>query len=73
MEVMMSRLDERREFRARSDYHHGGEFPVILMNPMARLVDLNPEIVAFLRKSVDIHELLTLVARLLSEGSTRDG
>ena len=36
---------------------------------MAEPADLDPEIAAFLRKPVDLEDLLALVARLLMDGS----
>jgi CheY-like chemotaxis protein len=66
MDVMMPRMDGRSAFRAMRDLAHANGLPVILMSAMARPADLDPEITAFLRKPVDLQDLLALVARVLA-------
>ena len=39
---------------------------MILMSAMAEPADVDPEITAFLRKPLDLDQLLALVARLLT-------
>jgi CheY-like chemotaxis protein len=45
---------------------HGEGLPVILMSAMAEPADLDPGITAFLRKPLDLEQLLTVIARLLT-------
>lgn len=66
MDVMMPRLDGRAAFRALRDRGSGDHVPVILMSAMARPADLDAEVAAFLRKPIDLQELLALVARVLA-------
>jgi CheY-like chemotaxis protein len=66
MDVMMPRMDGRAAFRAMREHAHGDGLPVILMSAMVEPTDLDPEITAFLRKPVDLDQLLALVARLLT-------
>jgi CheY-like chemotaxis protein len=68
MDVMMPRMDGRMAFRAMRNHAPGDGLPVILMSAMAHPADLDPEIAAFLRKPVDLEDLLALVARLLMDG-----
>jgi CheY-like chemotaxis protein len=69
MDVMMPRMDGRAAFRAMRDHLPEDDLPVILMSAMAKPVDLDPRITAFLRKPLDLDQLLALVARLLPDGS----
>jgi CheY-like chemotaxis protein len=66
MDVMMPRMDGRAAFRAMRAHAHGDGLPVILMSAMAEPADLDLEITAFLRKPLDLDELLALIARLLT-------
>jgi len=66
MDVMMPRLDGPAAFRAMREHPHGEAIPVILMSAMAEPADLDPEITAFVRKPLDLDQLLTLIARLLT-------
>ena len=66
MDVMMPRMDGRAAFRAMREHAHGNGLPVILMSAMAEPADLDPEITAFLRKPLDLDQLLTLIAGLLT-------
>jgi two-component system response regulator MprA len=66
MDVMMPRMDGRAAFRAMREHAHGDSLPVILMSAMVEPTDLDPEITAFLRKPVDLDQLLALIARLLA-------
>ena len=66
MDVMMPRLDGRAALRAMRDHGSSDDVPVILMSAMAKPADLDSEITAFLRKPVDLQQLLALVAGLLS-------
>jgi CheY-like chemotaxis protein len=66
MDVMMPRMDGRAAFQAMREHAHGGGLPVVLMSAMAEPADLDPEITAFLRKPLDLEQLLALVARLLT-------
>jgi CheY-like chemotaxis protein len=66
MDVMMPRMDGRAAFRAMRDHPHGDGLPVILMSAMAEPADLDPEITAFLRKPLDLEQLLAVIARLLT-------
>ena len=66
MDVMMPRMDGRSAFRAMRAHAHGDGLPVILMSAMAEPADLDPEITAFLRKPLDLDQLLTLIAGLLT-------
>ena len=66
MDVMMPRMDGRAAFRAMREHAHGNGLPVILMSAMAEPADLDPEITAFLRKPLDLDQMLALVARLLT-------
>jgi CheY-like chemotaxis protein len=68
MDVMMPRMDGRMAFRAMRDHAPGNGLPIVLMSAMAEPADLDPEIAAFLRKPVDLDDLLALVARLLMDG-----
>ena len=68
MDVMMPRMDGRMAFRAMRDHAPGNGLPIVLMSAMAEPADLDPEIAAFLRKPVDLEDLLALVARLLMDG-----
>jgi CheY-like chemotaxis protein len=68
MDVMMPRMDGRMAFRAMRDHAPGNGLPIVLMSAMAEPADLDSEIAAFLRKPVDLEELLALVARLLMDG-----
>jgi|SRR5215213_9431032 CheY-like chemotaxis protein len=66
MDVMMPRMDGRAAFQAMRDHIPGDDLPVILMSAMVEPTDLHPEITAFLRKPVDLDQLLALIARLLT-------
>ena len=66
MDVMMPRMDGRAAFRAMRTHAQGDGLPVILMSAMAEPADLDPGITAFLRKPIDLQQLLALVARLLT-------
>jgi len=66
MDVMMPRMDGRAAFRAMRAHAHGESFPVILMSAMVEPADLDPQITAFVRKPLDLEQLLALVARLLT-------
>ena len=66
MDVMMPRMDGRAAFRAMREHAHSDSLPVILMSAMVEPTDLDPEITAFLRKPVDLDQLLALIARLLT-------
>jgi CheY-like chemotaxis protein len=68
MDVMMPRMDGRMAFRAMRDHAPGNGLPIVLMSAMAEPADLDSEIAAFLRKPVDLEDLLALVARLLMDG-----
>jgi CheY-like chemotaxis protein len=68
MDVMMPRMDGRMAFRAMRDHAPGNGLPIVLMSAMAEPADLDSEISAFLRKPVDLEDLLALVARLLMDG-----
>lgn len=68
MDVMMPRLDGCAAFRAMRAHVPRDGLPVILMSAMAQPADLDPEITAFLRKPLDLPQLLALVARLLRDG-----
>jgi CheY-like chemotaxis protein len=68
MDVMMPRMDGRMAFRAMRDHAPGNGLPIVLMSAMAEPADLDPEIAAFLRKPVDLEDLLALVTRLLMDG-----
>ena len=68
MDVMMPRMDGCAAFRAMRDHVPGDGLPIVLMSAMAQPADLDPEITAFLRKPVDLEQLLDLVARLLTDG-----
>jgi CheY-like chemotaxis protein len=68
MDVMMPRMDGRMAFRAMRDHAPGNGLPIVLMSAMAEPADLDAEIAAFLRKPVDLEDLLALVARLLMDG-----
>jgi CheY-like chemotaxis protein len=68
MDVMMPRMDGRMAFRAMRNHAPGNGLPIVLMSAMAHPADLDPEIAAFLRKPVDLEDLLALVARLLMDG-----
>ena len=65
---MMPRLDGRAAFRAMREHVPGDGLPIVLMSAMAQPADLDPEITAFLRKPVDLEDLLALVAQLLADG-----
>jgi CheY-like chemotaxis protein len=66
MDVMMPRMDGRTAFRAMQAQAHAEGLPVILMSAMVEPADLDPGITAFVRKPLDLDQLLTLVARLLT-------
>jgi CheY-like chemotaxis protein len=66
MDVMMPRMDGRAAFRAMREHDHGDGLPVVLMSAMAEPADLDPEITAFLRKPLDLEQLLALITRLLT-------
>jgi two-component system response regulator MprA len=68
MDVMMPRMDGPAAFRAMREHAHGHGhgLPVILMSAMAEPADLDPGITAFLRKPLDLEQLLALVSRLLT-------
>jgi two-component system, OmpR family, response regulator MprA len=66
MDVMMPRMDGRAAFRAMRAHAHGGGLPVVLMSAMVEPADLDPGITAFVRKPLDLDQLRTLVARLLT-------
>jgi CheY-like chemotaxis protein len=66
MDVMMPRMDGRAAFRAMREHAHGDGLPVILMSAMVEPADLDSEITAFLRKPLDLEQLLALVAQLLT-------
>jgi CheY-like chemotaxis protein len=66
MDVMMPRMDGRAAFRAMRKHAHGDGLPVILMSAMVEPADLDSEITAFLRKPLDLEQLLALVAQLLT-------
>ena len=68
LDVLMPRMDGRTAFRAMRDHAPGNGLPIVLMSAMAEPADLDPEIAAFLRKPVDLEDLLALVARLLMDG-----
>jgi CheY-like chemotaxis protein len=68
MDVMMPRMDGCAAFRAMRGHLQGDGLPIVLMSAMAEPADLDPEIAAFLRKPVDLEDLLALVARLLMDG-----
>jgi CheY-like chemotaxis protein len=68
MDVMMPRMDGRMAFRAMRDHAPGNGLPIVLMSAMAEPADLDAEIAAFLRKPVDLEDLLALVVRLLMDG-----
>jgi CheY-like chemotaxis protein len=68
MDVMMPRMDGRMAFRAMRNHAPGNGLPIVLMSAMAEPADLDAEIAAFLRKPVDLEDLLALVARLLMDG-----
>jgi CheY-like chemotaxis protein len=68
MDVMMPRMDGCAAFRAMRAHVPGDGLPIVLMSAMAQPADLDPEITAFLRKPVDLDELLALVERLLMDG-----
>jgi two-component system response regulator MprA len=68
MDVMMPRMDGPTTFRAMRGHAHLKRLPVVLMSAMAEPSDLDPEITAFVRKPIDLEQLLGLVARLLSDG-----
>jgi CheY-like chemotaxis protein len=68
MDVMMPRMDGCAAFRAMRDHVPGDGLPIVLMSAMAQPANLDPEISAFLRKPVDLQQLLDLVARLLTDG-----
>jgi CheY-like chemotaxis protein len=59
-------MDGRAAFRAMREHAHGDGLPVILMSAMVEPADLDLEITAFLRKPLDLDQLLDLVARLLT-------
>ena len=67
MDVMMPRMDGCAAFRAMRGHLQGDGLPIVLMSAMAEPADLDPEIAAFLRKPVDLEDLLALVARLLMD------
>jgi CheY-like chemotaxis protein len=50
------------------DHAPGNGLPIVLMSAMAEPADLDSEIAAFLRKPVDLEDLLALVVRLLMDG-----
>ena len=66
MDVMMPRMDGRAAFRAMREHAHGDGVPIILMSAMAEPANLDPQITAFLRKPLDLDQLLALVSRLLT-------
>ena len=66
MDVMMPRMDGQAAFRAMRQHAHGNGLPVILMSAMAEPADLDPGITAFLRKPLDLEQMLALVSRLLT-------
>jgi CheY-like chemotaxis protein len=66
MDVMMPRLDGPATCQAIRAHTHLDQLPVILMSAMSRPRNLDPAIVAFLRKPFDVDELLPLVARVLT-------
>jgi two-component system, OmpR family, response regulator MprA len=68
MDVMMPRMNGCAAFRAMRGHIQGDGLPIVLMSAMAEPADLDPEIAAFLRKPVDLEDLLALVARLLMDG-----
>jgi two-component system, OmpR family, response regulator MprA len=68
MDVMMPRMNGCAAFRAMRGHLQGDGLPIVLMSAMAEPADLDPEIAAFLRKPVDLEDLLALVARLLMDG-----
>ena len=68
MDVMMPGGDGREAFRAMRTLANGNGLPVIMMSGGVKPHDLDPEITAFLRKPVDLEDLLALVARLLRDG-----
>jgi CheY-like chemotaxis protein len=68
MDVMMPRMDGRTAFRAMREHVQGTGLPVILISAMATPADLDPEIAAFLRKPLDLQQLLAVVARLPRAG-----
>jgi CheY-like chemotaxis protein len=67
MDVMMPRMNGCAAFRAMRGHLQGDGLPIVLMSAMAEPADLDPEIAAFLRKPVDLEDLLALVARLLRD------
>ena len=67
MDVMMPRMDGCAAFRAMRGHLQGDGLPIVLMSAMAEPADLDAEIAAFLRKPVDLEDLLALVARLLMD------
>jgi two-component system response regulator MprA len=73
MDVMMPRMDGRAAFRAMREHVPGDGLPIVLMSAMAKPADLDPEITAFLRKPVDLDQLLALVARLVTDDRRNDG
>ena len=66
MDVMMPRMDGPAAFRAMREHAHGDGLPVILMSAMAEPADIDPEITTFLRKPLDLEQMLALVSRLLT-------
>jgi CheY-like chemotaxis protein len=68
MDVMMPRMDGHAAFRAMREHAQGEELCVILMSATVKPAHLDPGVTAFLRKPVDLDQLLELVARLLTAG-----
>jgi CheY-like chemotaxis protein len=61
-------MDGCAAFRAMREHVPGDGLPIVLISAMAQPADLDPEITAFLRKPIDLQQLLVLVARLLRDG-----
>jgi len=76
MDVMMPRLDGPATYRVIRSHAHLDQLPVILMSAVARPMDLDPAITAFLRKPFDVDDLLPLIESVLSrpqDGSAQAG
>src|SRR3954453_500517 len=66
MDVMMPRMDGPNAVRAMREHVQGAHLCVILMSATVEPADLDPGVRAFLRKPLNLEQLLRLVARLLT-------